>query len=126
MTRRLVAAFVLGGLVSGASIAAYFQQRHKSEGERRFNEFVACATEIDELMTVCNEHIDDAELYGQRLFCRLREAERILEPLYPEWRGYFAERDRRQYDEEYGCDGPEMAPHEWTIEELESNAELGR
>ena len=120
MTRRLVAAFVLGGLC--AATALWYSHLSDTVPGRIFDQ---CLEDVDALSKVCNERIDDADLYGQRLFCRLREAERLLQPLYPEWRGYFAERDRRQYDEEYGCGGPEMAPHEWTIEELESNAELG-
>lgn len=121
MTRRLVAAFVLGALVLGAPLAIYLQLRHDTVPGHVFDQ---CLDDIDSLAEACNERIEDANVWGEGMFCRLREAELLLQPHHPDWRGYFAERDRRQYDAEYECDSPEMAAAPWTEEELESNEEL--
>lgn len=126
MTARLIAAFILGALSVGVPAGLLA----RGENDRvRYDVSAECATEINqevnEVVGVCNERIDGLNLATMRLYCRLREAEMLLEPHYPKWRGYYAERDRRRYDAEYGCDGPDMAGAEWTMEELASNEELG-
>ena len=113
MTRRLIAAFVLGGLCLGTPAGVHYNNRMNRELARGFD---LCVEDMDELATRCNERIEDEEMWVQRYFCSLRMAEELLQPLYPEWRGYFAERDRRQYDEEFGCE--DIVPHEWTAEEI--------
>ena len=120
MTARLVAAFLLGGLLIGAPAGLYFN--HHAEVAAGYA--VECMDEMDELEKLCNERVGDEEMWVRRYFCSLRRAEELLQPHYPKWRGYFAERDRRQYDAEFGC--ADIEPHEWTEEELRSNAELGR
>ncbi len=119
MTRRLVAAFVLG-ILCGA-VVLYFLGPCDRDMEA-LNQ--VCDEEVDSLVEVCNERIGEANVWGESMFCRLREAEELMEPYYPGWRGYFPERDRRKYDAEFNCDSPEMAAVPWTEEELESNAEL--
>ena len=124
MTARLVAAFILGALCAGVPLALLIPAED-SEGQRRFNEFIACDTEVNEVVALCMERIEAADLWSAQGYCRLREAEVLLLRHYPDWPGSFAERDRRLYDAEIDCSGPDMAAAEWTMDELASNRELG-
>jgi hypothetical protein len=122
VTRRLVAAFVLGAICSGTPLGLLLLGQ---EDRIRGDLYAECDAEVAALVAICNARLEDRTLEADRSYCRLREAEVLLQPHYPDWPGFFAERDRRRYDVEIDCSGPDMAPAEWTTEELASNRELG-
>jgi hypothetical protein len=126
MTARLVAAFILGALCAGVPLALFTPVEDHSS---RYGTSEECAVAVDAgiagAVEACMKRIKANRVWSDQSYCRLREAEEALQRHDPGWRGFFAERDRRRYDAKIDCSGPDMAPVEWTMEELASNVELG-